>query len=73
MPFGLKNVGETYQKAMVTLFHNMMHKEVEVYVDDMIAKGIELDPDKVKAIWDMPTPKIETEVSGFLGRVNYIA
>jgi hypothetical protein len=23
---------------MVTLFHNMMHKEIEVYVDDMIAK-----------------------------------
>ena len=24
---------------MVTLFHNMMHKEIEVYVDDMIAKS----------------------------------
>ncbi|RDX88537.1 putative protein K02A2.6, partial [Mucuna pruriens] len=24
---------------MVTLFHDMMHKEVEVYVDDMIAKS----------------------------------
>ena len=23
---------------MVTLFHDMMHKEIEVYVDDMIAK-----------------------------------
>ena len=39
MPFGLKNVGATYQRAMVTLFHDMMHKEVEVYVDDMIAKS----------------------------------
>ena len=37
--FGLKNVGKTYQRAMVTLFHDMMHKEVEVYVDDMIAKS----------------------------------
>jgi hypothetical protein len=27
-----------YQKAMVTLFHNMMHQEVEVYVDDIFAK-----------------------------------
>ncbi|PKI58690.1 hypothetical protein CRG98_020914 [Punica granatum] len=26
---------------MVTLFHDMMHKEVEVYVDDMIAKSKE--------------------------------
>jgi hypothetical protein len=38
MPFGLKNAGATYQRAMVTLFHDMMHKEIEVYVDDMIAK-----------------------------------
>ena len=39
MPFGLKNVGATYQRAMVTLFHDMMHKEIEIYVDDMIAKS----------------------------------
>ncbi|XP_040940645.1 uncharacterized protein [Gossypium hirsutum] len=39
IPFGLKNAGATYQKAMVTLFHDMMHKEIEVYVDDMIAKS----------------------------------
>ncbi|RDY00937.1 hypothetical protein CR513_15783, partial [Mucuna pruriens] len=109
MPFGLKNVGATYQRVMVTLFHGMMHKEVEVYVDDMIAKsktprqhiddlrklferlrkyrlklnpakctfgvatgkllgfivnerGIKLDPNKFKAIRNMPTPKTETEL-----------
>ena len=39
MPFGLKNASVTYQRAMVTLFHHMMHKEIEVYVDDMIAKS----------------------------------
>ena len=39
MPFGLKKAGATYQQAMVTLFHDMMHKEIEVYVDDMIAKS----------------------------------
>ena len=39
MPFSLKNVGATYQQAMVTLFHDMMHKEIEVYVNDMIAKS----------------------------------
>ena len=39
MPFGLKNVGATYQRVMVTLFHDMMYKEIEVYVDDMIAKS----------------------------------
>ena len=41
MPFGLKNAGKTYQRAMVTLFHDMIHKEIEVYVDDLIAKSRE--------------------------------
>ena len=104
MPFGLKNARATYQRAMVALFHDMMHKEIEVYVDDMIAKsrteeehvrvlrklflrlrkfqlklnpskctfgarfekllgfvvsekGIEVDPDKVKAIQELPPPR----------------
>ena len=39
MLFSLKNAGATYQRTMVTLFHDMMHKEIEVYVDDMIAKS----------------------------------
>ena len=39
MPFGLKNAGVTYQRAATTLFHDMMHKEVEVYVDDMMVKS----------------------------------
>ncbi|PKI78942.1 hypothetical protein CRG98_000654 [Punica granatum] len=107
MPFGLKNAGATYQRAMV-------------YVDDMIAKsregedhlvnlerlfdrlkkyklrlnptkctfsvrsgkllgfvvserGMEVDPDKVKAIRELPPPSSVREVRGFLGRLNYIA
>ena len=39
MPFGLKNVGATYQRAMTELFHDMMHQELEVYVDDIIIKS----------------------------------
>ena len=39
MPFGLKNVGVIYQRAMVNLFHDMIHKKIEVYVDDMIEKS----------------------------------
>ena len=38
MPFGLKNVGETFQRAIVALFHDMIHHEIEVYVYDMIAR-----------------------------------
>ena len=39
MPFGLKNAEATYQRATTTLFHDMMHRDVEVYVDDMIVKS----------------------------------
>ena len=39
MPFGLKNTGATYQRAMTTIFHDMMHKEIEDYVDDIIVKS----------------------------------
>ncbi|RDX85199.1 hypothetical protein CR513_33635, partial [Mucuna pruriens] len=31
-------------------------------------RGIEVDPDKVKAIQNMPPPKTKTKVRGFLGR-----
>ena len=39
MPFGLNNVGTTYQRMATALLHDMMHNEVEVYVDDMIVKS----------------------------------
>ena len=39
MPFSLKNVGVTYQRMATAMFHDMMHKEVEVYVDDMMVKS----------------------------------
>ena len=39
MPFRLKNIGATYHLAMLDLFHDMIHHEIEVYVDDMIAKS----------------------------------
>lgn len=120
MPFSLNNVGATYQEAMTTLFHDMMHKEIEVYIDDIISKykteeghveyllnlfksrrkyklcinpnkctfgvcsgkilgsivsqqGIEVDPDKVRAIQQMPTPKTEKKVRRFLGHLIYIS
>ena len=120
MPFGLKNIGATYQRVATTLFHDMMHRDVEVYVDDMIVKsrgkanhlvalerffegirkfklrlnlnkctfgvtsrkllghmvserGIEIDPNKIKAILDMTVPRTKKEIRGFLGRLQYIS
>lgn len=39
MPTDLKNVGATYQRDMTALFHDMVHKKIELYVDDTIAKS----------------------------------
>ena len=41
MPFGLKHVRATYQRTATILLHELMHKEVEVYIDDMIIKSKE--------------------------------
>ena len=120
MPFGLKNSGATYQKDVTTLFHDMIHKDVEIYVDDMIVKsrgradhlatlkrlferirkfklrlnpkkctfrmtsgkllghmvserGIEVDPNKIKAILNMPVPRTKKDIRGFLGKLQYIS
>ena len=97
----------------------MMHRDVEVYVDDMIVKsqgadhlaalerfferiqkfrlrlnpkkctfgvtfgkllghmvserGIEVNPNKIKAIFNMHVPRTENEIKGFLGRLQYIS
>ena len=39
MPFGLKNVGAIYKRAIITIFHDMMHKTMEDYVDDTLVKS----------------------------------
>ena len=109
MPFGLKNVGATYQQIATALLYDIIHKEIEVYVDNMMVKsqtreghfkdlykflaraekynlrlnpkkyvfgvtsrkllghiisqkGIEIDPDKVKVLREMPPLKNEKEV-----------
>ena len=103
-----------------TLLHDMMHNEVEVYVDEMIVKskdreshivnlrkffewikqyrlrlnpqkctfrvtigkllgflvsdrGIEVDPSNIKVILEIPPPKSEKEIKGFLGQLQYIS
>ena len=39
MPFGLKNAGATYQRAMQNIFDDLLHKNVECYVDDLVVKS----------------------------------
>ena len=39
MPFRLKNAGATYQRVMVAIFHDLIHVDMEVYVDDILVKS----------------------------------
>ena len=39
MPFGIKNASATYQRAMIANFHDMMHREIKDYVDDIMVKS----------------------------------
>ena len=41
MPFGLKNVGATYQRLVNKMFSQQIGKNMEVYVDDMLVKSKE--------------------------------
>ena len=41
MPFGLKNVGATYQRLVNKMFSKQIGKNMEVYVDDMFVKSRE--------------------------------
>ncbi|XP_073135524.1 uncharacterized protein [Henckelia pumila] len=39
MPFGLKNAGATYQRAINAIFHDMINHFIEVYIDDIVVKS----------------------------------
>ena len=41
MPFGLKNVGATYQRLVNHMFRPQIGQNVEVYVDDMLVKSLD--------------------------------
>ena len=49
MPFGLKNAGVTYQRAMNLIFHDMIDRFIEVYIDDVVIKS----PTKSKHLVDL--------------------
>ena len=39
MPFGLKNAGATYQRAMNAIFHYMVGHHMEVYIYYIVVKS----------------------------------
>ncbi|GAA0141578.1 hypothetical protein LIER_02695 [Lithospermum erythrorhizon] len=40
IPFGPKHAGATYQRAMQKIFDDMLHNNVECYVDDLVVKSL---------------------------------
>ncbi|XP_074570551.1 uncharacterized protein LOC141827208 [Curcuma longa] len=120
MPFGLKNVGATYQRLMDRVFEQQRGRNVEVYVDDILIKsekvaqltddisktfntlrqyglklnpnkclfgvkggcflgyivterGIEANPEKVRALKDMASPRNTREVQRLVGRITALS
>jgi hypothetical protein len=39
MTFGLKNAGATFQRAMNYIYHDLISKWVEIYIDDLVVKS----------------------------------
>ena len=39
MPFGLKNMGSTYQRMMTRVFEPQLGKNIEIYIDDLVVKS----------------------------------
>jgi hypothetical protein len=43
MTFGLKNTGTTYQRSMNYIFHNLIGKLVEIYINDVMVKSASVE------------------------------
>jgi hypothetical protein len=43
MTFGLKNAGATYQRVIYYIFHELIGKIVEIYIDDVVIKSLNHD------------------------------
>jgi hypothetical protein len=39
MTFGLKNAGATYQRSMNYIFHELIGKMMEIYINDVAVKS----------------------------------
>ncbi|GJU81833.1 reverse transcriptase domain-containing protein [Tanacetum coccineum] len=87
MPFGLCNAPGTFQRCMMAIFHDMIKKTMEVFMDDFsvfrdsfatclsnldkMIKRIEVDRAKVDVIAKLPYPTTVKGVRSFLGHAGF--
>nr|GEU39768.1 reverse transcriptase domain-containing protein [Tanacetum cinerariifolium] len=87
MPFGLCNAPGMFQRCMMAIFHDMIEKTTEVFMEDFsshfmvkegivlghkISKnGIEVDKAKVDVIAKLPHPTTVKGIRSFLGHAGF--
>nr|GFB50240.1 reverse transcriptase domain-containing protein [Tanacetum cinerariifolium] len=87
MPFSLCNAPGTFQRCMIAIFHDMVKKTMEVFMDDFLVFGdifssclsnldkmlkrIEVDRAKVDVIAKLPHPTTVKGVRSFLGHAGF--
>nr|GEV66570.1 reverse transcriptase domain-containing protein [Tanacetum cinerariifolium] len=82
MPFDLCNAPDTFQRCMIAIFHDMIEKTMEVFMDDsrflgivflrhtILKSKIEVDQAKVNVIAKLPHPTIVKGVRSFLDCID---
>ncbi|RVW68525.1 Retrovirus-related Pol polyprotein from transposon 297 [Vitis vinifera] len=83
MSFGLCNAPATFQRCMLSIFSDMVERNMEVFMDDITTyggivlghiiseKGIEVDKAKVELIVKLPSPTTIKGVRQFLGHAGF--
>nr|GEV09327.1 reverse transcriptase domain-containing protein [Tanacetum cinerariifolium] len=80
MPFGLCNAPGTFQRCMMAIFHDMIEKMMEVFMDDFSVFGnsfkiclshLEKMLKRVNVIAKLPHPTTVKGIRSFLGHVGF--
>ncbi|GKF12402.1 reverse transcriptase domain-containing protein, partial [Tanacetum coccineum] len=87
MPFGLCNAPDTFQRCMMAIFHDMIEKTMEVFMDNLsifgnsfstcltnlekCLNGIEVDKAKIDDISKLPHPTTVKGIRCFLGHAGF--